>query len=119
MTVASYLYANIVTNMRENEQIYHLYYKRIEVFVQAQLEAKKISKNLAILYREFMDKPGLHGWFAEYLPDVMFTQEIRCDNPNIVSVVVVHKELEEEVTTALNGTKHIYSFILQCQYLSE
>lgn len=99
----AYLYANIVTNMRENEQIYHLYYKRIEVFVQAQLEAKKISKNLAILYREFMDKPGLHGWFAEYLPDVMFTQEIRCDNPNIVSVVVVHKELEEEVTTALNN----------------
>ena len=67
------------------------------------MEAKKISKNLAILYREFMDKPGLHGWFAEYLPDVMFTQEIRCDNPNIVSVVVVHKELEEEVTTALNN----------------
>lgn len=97
----AYLYANIIVNRKDNEQIYQLYYKRMEVFVQAQLEAKNISPNLAILYREFVDKPGHSEWFSEYLPEVMFTHEIRCDNPNMVSVVVVHKELEEEETTAL------------------
>ncbi|TAH74949.1 MAG: hypothetical protein EWM47_00775 [Anaerolineaceae bacterium] len=97
----AYLYANVIRNKKDNEQIYQLYYKRIEVFVRAQLEAKNISRNLAILYEEFMDKPVYNSWFSEYLPDVMFTQELSCDNPNMVSVVVVHKELEDEVITPL------------------
>ena len=31
----------------------------------------------------------------------MFTQELYCDNPNIVSVAVAHKELDEEVIVPL------------------
>ena len=104
----AYLYANIIRNKKDNEHIYQLYYKRIEVFIQAQLEAKKISPNLAILYMEFMDKPGLDVWFSEYLPEVMFTHELICKNPNMTSVVVVHKELEdEEITSLTDGIANI------------
>ena len=101
----AYLYANIIINKKSNKQIYQLYYKRIEVFIQAQLEAKNISPNLAILYKEFMDKPAYIDLFSEYMPEVMFTHELDCDNPNIVSVVVVHKEIEDEESTALNDGK--------------
>lgn len=97
----AYLYANIIKNKKENGQSYQLYYKKMEVFVQVQLEAKNISPNLAVLYREFIGKPGLGSWFSEYLPEVIFAREIYCDNPNIVSVAVVHKETGEEITTAL------------------
>lgn len=97
----AYLYANIIVNKKDNEQIYQLYYKRMEVFVHAQLEAKNISPNLAILYSEFIDKPEHSELFSEYLPEVMFAQEIHCDNPNMVSVVIAHNELEEEETTTL------------------
>ena len=68
----AYLYANVVKNRKENEQIYHLYYKTIEVFTLAQLKAGNISNNLAILYKEFMDMPMHAKVFAEYLPEVMF-----------------------------------------------
>lgn len=97
----AYLYANIIKNRKDNDHIYQLYYKRIEAFVQEQLEARNINPNLAIIYREFINKPSLSSYFAKYLPEVIFTQELYCDNPNIVSVAVVHKELEEEEIAAL------------------
>jgi hypothetical protein len=104
----AYLYANIVTNKKENEQIYQLYYRRMELFVQTQLEAKNISPNLAVLYKEFMDKPELDRWFSEYLPEVMFTYELICKNPNMTHVAVVHKELEdEEITSLTEGIANI------------
>lgn len=104
----AYLYANIIRNKKDNEQIYQLYYKRMEVFVQAQLETKNISLNLAVLYKEFMDKPELGSCFSEYLPDVMFTHKLYCENPNIVSVAIVHKEVEEEkITPITDGIANI------------
>ena len=48
-----------------------------------------------------MNKPIHNKLFSEYLPEVMFTHELICDNPNMVSVAVVHKEMEQEETTAL------------------
>ncbi len=104
----AYLYANIIKNKKDNEHIYQLYYKRIEIFVQAQLEAKNVSQNLVILYKEFKDIPGLGSSFSEYLPEIMFTQELICTNPNIVSVVVIHKEMEdEEITSLTDGRANI------------
>lgn len=97
----AYLYANIIKNKKDNDQIYQLYYKTIEVFTLSQLKAGNISRNLAILYKEFMNKPIHNKLFSEYLPEVMFTHELICDNPNMVSVAVVHKEMEQEETTAL------------------
>ena len=101
----AYLYANIIKNKQDNEYIYQLYCKNMEAFVKEQLEAKNISSNLAIIYMEFLDKPELIGYFERYLPDVMFTKELYCDNPNIVSAVVVHKELDEVQTIHLTEGK--------------
>ena len=98
----AYLYANIIKNKDKNQQIYQTYYKKIQLFACKQLEARKISSNLAILYKEFMGKPEFKNIAMEYLPDVMFTKEIYCDNPNMVSVIVVHKEIEEEVKVPFN-----------------
>lgn len=99
----AYLYANIIKNKNKNDQIYQAYYKKMEIFAVKQLEAKNISRNLAVLYKEFIGKPVFSGFIGEYLPDVMFTKEIHCDNPNMVSVIVVHKEIEEKEKIPLNG----------------
>ncbi|NLJ96487.1 MAG: hypothetical protein GX321_04980 [Clostridiales bacterium] len=98
----AYLYANIVINKNKNEQMYQSYYKKMEIFAAKQLEAKNINGNLGILYKEFMDKPAFSNIIVENMPDVMFTREIYCDNPNMISVIVVHKEQEGEETVPLN-----------------
>ncbi len=103
----AYLYANIIKYKKNNDNIYQLYYKRMEQFAIKQLEAKNISSSLAILYREFIDKPG-NSSLAIYLPEVMFTRELYCNNPNMVSVAVVHNELmEEEIRTLTEGRAYI------------
>lgn len=96
------LYANIIINKKKNDQIYQTYYKKMEVFASKQLEANNISRNLAVIYNEFIGTPRFNSIVSEYLPDVMFTKEIYCDNTNMVSVIVVHKETEEEEKTPLN-----------------
>lgn len=98
----AYLYANIIINKNKNEQMYHSYYKKMEIFATKQLEASNINRNLGILYKEFMDKSVFSTIIVEYIPDVMFTREIYCDNPNMISVIVVHKEHDEEVIIPLN-----------------
>ena len=98
----AFLYANIIRNKDRISTIYRSYYKRMEVFTLKQLEAHNISPNLAILYREFLEDSAVRPEMAKHLPYVIFTHEIRCNNPNMVSVSVIHRELKEEENTPLN-----------------
>ena len=101
----AFLYANIIRNKDKITTIYRSYYKRMEVFALKQLEAHNISPNLAVLYREFMDDSSVRPEMAKHLPYVIFTHEIYCDNLNMVSVSVIHRELKEEENVPLNDGK--------------
>lgn len=104
----AYLYANIIKNKAKNESIYRTYYKRMEVFALKQMEARNITPNLAVLYKEFMNRSGVSDEMSAHLPNVMFTQELSCNNPDMISVSVIHKELEEEENVPLSeGIAHI------------
>lgn len=92
----AFLYANIIKNKEKISSIYRTYYKRMEVFALKQLEAHNITPNLAVLYREFMDKSSISAEMTAHLPYVIFTHELVCTNPNMLSVSVIHRELEEE-----------------------
>jgi hypothetical protein len=98
----AFLYANIIKNKDKIGTFYRSYYKRMEVFALKQLEAHNISPNLAILYREFLEDSTVRPQMEKHLPYVIFTHEIRCKDPNMVSVTVIHRELKEEESTPLN-----------------
>ena len=107
----AFLYANVIKNKEKLTSIYRTYYKRMEVFTLKMLETHNISPNLAVLYREFMNKSGISTEMAEHLPYVIFTQALRCDNPKIVSVLVNHKETgEEEGQLLTNGEAYIQMY---------
>ncbi len=98
----AFLYANIINNA--NESIYRSYIKRMEVFATKMLAAHQINRDLAVLYREFLTKGMLNSELAEHLPYVMYRHEFYCNNPNIVAVKVIHKELGlEENQTLVKG----------------
>ena len=101
-TKKAFLYANIVKNKDQNESIYRTYFKRMEIFASKMLETHQISWDLAVLYKEFLNKNSLSAELSKHLPYVLYRQELCCDNPNMVSVIVLHKELgveESEVLT--------------------
>lgn len=97
----AYLYANIIKNKDKIETIYSTYCKRIETFAMNMLAAHKINFDLAVLYREFVNKDTVTLEQAQHLPFVIFRKELSCNNPNIVAVSVIHKELGTEETIPL------------------
>lgn len=99
----AYLYAYIVKNKENLPAMYRSYWKRIEQFVEKQLKNRNIGINLALLYEELIAQQVLTQELAAALPEVMFKHEIVCHNPNMRGVLVVHKELEEEVYTPFTG----------------
>ena len=101
----AFLYANIIQNKERNEAIYRSYYRFMEAFTVKLLEAHQINKDLAVLYKEFMDQLLFNSETGKHLPYVMFRHELSCENQNIVSVMVLHKEIEEQENINLSEGK--------------
>ncbi len=97
----AYLYASVIRNKDKFESIYRSYYKRIEIFAEKMLEGHHINRDLAVLYKEFFNKNILSEEILKNLPYVIFRNEVICKNPNMVSVVAIHKETDEEEIAAL------------------
>lgn len=101
----AFLYANVVKNKANNEPIYRSYYKKMEVFALKMLETHHISKDLAVLYREFLNKNLYDANVWQQLPYVLFRHELECKNPDIVSVLLVQKEIGTIATVPLVDQK--------------
>lgn len=100
----AYLYANIVKNKDKNEQIYRTYQKKMEVFATKMLEGHHINRDLAVLYKEFFSRNLISSDISKHLPYLIYRNEFYCNNPNICSVIVIHKEMgEEENLTLVEG----------------
>lgn len=101
----AFLYANIIKNKDRLGAIYRTYLKKIEVFTVKMLEAHQISWDLAVLYNEYFENNGIGPELAEHLPYVLYRHELICENRNMVSVTVLHKEVEAEETVLLQDGK--------------
>lgn len=96
VTKKAMLYAYVVRNKASMEETYESYRQMMEDFALRQLEAGRVSNNLAVLYEEFIREGCVNEKIASELPAVMFCHEILCENPNIVGVYVTHRELGGE-----------------------
>lgn len=106
LTVAkkAMLYAYVVRNKEKMQETYQSYRQMMLEFTIRQLSVGKITKNLAVLYEEFITEEEMDETIANQLPSVMFSHEILCENPDIIGVYVTHRELEgEEYVPFING----------------
>lgn len=105
------LFAYIIKNKKEFSDEYEAYRQVMEDFMLKQLQAGRINTNLAVIYEEFIREDCINEFIAEKLPDIMFSHEIICENPNIVGVYVMHRELkEEEFVPLVNGRAIVQIF---------
>jgi len=92
----AYLYAGVIKNKDTDVSIYRSYDRKMEIFALKMLESHTISRDLAILYQDILSKPLLSKEVYEHLPYVLYRHELICHNSNIVSAIVIHKELKTE-----------------------
>ncbi|MDY5181851.1 DUF5717 family protein [Butyribacter sp.] len=110
------LYAYIIKNRENDPDTYASYQNIIEDFAFAQIEAGRISENLAVCYEQFLNEDNLTDDVAQKLPDIMFAHEIQCSNPDIVGVYVRHRELkDEQFVPVVNGKAVVQVFTENAQ----
>ena len=93
----AYLYANVITNRRQYLNQYEEYRPNMESFMEEQIIKGAMSDDLCVLYSEFLKPQTVKAHYAASLVNVIFKRKLTVANDNIVSVVVSHKELAEEL----------------------
>lgn len=98
----AFLYANILRHQEEYErELVEKYREQIKEFTLKEIEKHAMNPFLAILYEELCKESEREEGVKRHLPYVMFLHELRCNNPEMIGVVVVHEEVTEEVYTPL------------------
>lgn len=107
----SYLYANIIHNKEKIPNIYKNYKANMERFALDNLSRGNMNRNLAIVYREFLQGSVIKDEIAKNLPHILATHELICDNKNMCKVIVIHKEIaSEKVYVLRDGIANIEIF---------
>lgn len=101
----AFLYAYILRNNEDYPELYRTYVPEIEQFVAEQLLKGRISKDLAYLYKRILTPQMIHGDNATMLADILFTELIRVDNPDITHAVVVYDRQKTQQIYPLMGGK--------------
>lgn len=91
-----FLYAYIIKHRDSDTETYNSYLSHMRSFALAELEKKRVDKNLAVLYEHFITPDTLDKHAARLLPSVMYQYEVLCDNPDVKGVAVLHRELTGE-----------------------
>ena len=87
------LYAYIIKNKALLQSIYRDYENIMKAFAYEQLSKGTISRDMVVLYENFIDSDKMTGKIAEKLPKVLFKYEVHVKNPWIQSVIVSHREV--------------------------
>lgn len=107
----AFFYAYIVKNKNRNKEIYETYETVMRRFSLEALKAEKIDANLSILYKTFFGLEDVNERLSIAFSNVMFRQELICEDKNIVGVYITHKEVSKEVyTPLLNGRCYVDIF---------
>ncbi|HIT90699.1 MAG TPA: hypothetical protein IAC41_09820, partial [Candidatus Merdenecus merdavium] len=102
------IYANVIRHKEVDKDTYTSYRRTIEQFMEDQLEAGNINRDLALIYESFLTKAKINSRMTDTLARLFFTYELRCDNSKIRNVFVQHHELKrEQVVPVIDGKAFI------------
>lgn len=90
----AYLYANLIRNRDDYQQIYTSYALQMDEFVRDELARGTADENTGIVLKEFLKKDMIGQNNAATAADVFFTYKVTCDVPSVRNVVIGHKELK-------------------------
>lgn len=103
-----FLYSNIIENKDKIPDIYENYEKIIEQYLFGQLFEKNINRKLAVIYKDVISPSIVNTDVAKKLPDIVEAYEISCNLPQMMEVVVIHKETkEEQVVRLVHGKAYV------------
>lgn len=91
------LYTYIVKKYKKQSQTYKSYKKRMEDFVNNQIQKGNVNGRMNRLYREFLSVDSLNDSQAKVVPDLLFAKKITTSFPFAKRVVIRYAQLQQEV----------------------
>ncbi len=93
----AFLYANLIDHKREYADTYDTYREHMQVFAVEQIEQEHIDANLAKVYEDALFVEMIKPEMARHLAKILFSHEVRIDDPKIKNVVLVQSQFEGEL----------------------
>lgn len=116
----AYIYANVVEHKEEIPELFSTYEKQIQTFLQKQIKAGRMNKNLAYLYKKLLTEEMLTKELAEDFVKLLFLYEISTDTPQMKQVVVLSGQIEGELVYPLtDGKAYISLYTEDCMIFLE
>lgn len=97
------LYLNVLTYMKEDEEVYRAYEGQIENFAVEQLFQSHMNRDLAKIYDGMIYPEMVDEKIARVLPKLLYAKEIRCENPQMCQAVLCYEEMKGETVVTLRG----------------
>ncbi len=89
------LYRYIHERKEEFPELYETYVPQMEKFLMAQLDKGRINKDLGYLYKNMLTKQMVDASNASKVLYVIYTSEIKTDDPRVNSVCVIYDKCEK------------------------
>lgn len=103
-----YFFANLIKNFPIMDELYLKYRDDLEKYVTQEVIKGNHNKHLRIVYSRVLTDDFIVGEMIDKMPEILHTYQIAVSNPNIKSVVIRHKEVENTQTIPLiNGTAYV------------
>lgn len=99
------LYRYIHENKEEYPELYESYVPQIEKFLMAQLDKGRTSRDLGYLYKNLLTKQMVDAANASKVLNVIYTAEIKTEDPRITSVCVVYDKCENQMRYPMTDGK--------------
>lgn len=102
---SAYMYRYLLEHKEEYIDLYANYRQQMEYFVAEQIRRGRMSRDLAVLYRELLTDDTMEEGTAEQLGHMIFACEIRVSHPGIRNVVVCQPGNRMETIYPLIGER--------------
>ena len=97
----AFYYACLIKTSKEPEEFIKEHRIEMLQFLKRQLFAGVFNRHLAVIADVILLDTPVDTELAELIPKIAFVYEVSCDIPQMKSVAIVHKEMEEEYVVSL------------------
>lgn len=99
----SYLYANVISNRRRYQRIFQNYEEIIFPFLAEELKEGRLNQHLSLLYHYYFEELLEKEETADDLGNVLFYQELVCDQAFLKKVAVFQKQKRQPDIKSMKG----------------
>lgn len=116
----AYLYADILINEADNEDIMSAYRGPVERFGYEQLKENNISDNLLVIYRHIWSERFIDEDTQAFMLRLLFCYRVKCYGADVKNVLVKHQQLKTvEKYPVIDGTAYVSMYTDNCSIVLE